>query len=138
MTDTPWHKRLIGGFKRTSDKLGENLTGLFTKSALDEAARKGGKASAKTASAKDGVKVAEDVTAPNDDTPAAQALAALTSPERGVSVAATALKMLQNAAEARDEARDKAEKDRKAAETEAAPRAVLDPYVIGDKIDRSV
>jgi len=38
MTDTPWHKRLIGGFKRTSDKLGENLTGLFTKSALDEAA----------------------------------------------------------------------------------------------------
>jgi len=38
MTDTPWHKRLIGGFKRTSDKLGENLTGLFTKSALDDAA----------------------------------------------------------------------------------------------------
>ena len=37
MTDTPWHKRLIGGFKRTSDKLGENLTGLFTKSALDDA-----------------------------------------------------------------------------------------------------
>jgi len=38
MTETPWHKRLIGGFKRTSDKLGENLTGLFTKSALDDAA----------------------------------------------------------------------------------------------------
>jgi len=36
MSDTPWHKKLIGGFKRTSDKLGENLTGLFTKSALDE------------------------------------------------------------------------------------------------------
>jgi len=37
MSETPWHKKLIGGFKRTSDKLGENLTGLFTKSALDEA-----------------------------------------------------------------------------------------------------
>jgi fused signal recognition particle receptor len=36
MSETPWHKKLIGGFKRTSDKLGENLTGLFTKSALDE------------------------------------------------------------------------------------------------------
>jgi fused signal recognition particle receptor len=34
--DTPWHRKLIGGFKRTSDRLGENLTGLFTKSALDE------------------------------------------------------------------------------------------------------
>jgi fused signal recognition particle receptor len=37
MSETPWHKKLIGGFKRTSDKLGENLTGLFTKSALDDA-----------------------------------------------------------------------------------------------------
>ncbi len=37
MSETPWHRKLIGGFKRTSDKLGENLTGLFTKSALDEA-----------------------------------------------------------------------------------------------------
>ncbi|MBB5687176.1 signal recognition particle-docking protein FtsY [Sphingobium boeckii] len=36
MSDTPWHKKLLGGFKRTSDKLGENLTGLFTKSALDD------------------------------------------------------------------------------------------------------
>lgn len=37
MNDTPWHRKLLSGFKRTSDRLGENLTGLFTKSALDEA-----------------------------------------------------------------------------------------------------
>jgi len=37
MSETPWHRKLIGGFKRTSDRLGENLTGLFTKSALDDA-----------------------------------------------------------------------------------------------------
>ena len=35
MTSTPWHEKLLGGFRRTSDKLGENLTGLFTKTALD-------------------------------------------------------------------------------------------------------
>jgi fused signal recognition particle receptor len=35
VTDTPWHKKLIGGFKRTSERLGENLTGLVTKSKLD-------------------------------------------------------------------------------------------------------
>jgi len=37
MNDTtkPWHDRLFGGFRRTSDKLGENLTGLFTKATLD-------------------------------------------------------------------------------------------------------
>ena len=34
---TPWHERLFGGFRRTSEKLGENLTGLFTKAALDDA-----------------------------------------------------------------------------------------------------
>jgi fused signal recognition particle receptor len=32
---TAWHERLLGGFRRTSDKLGENLTGLFGKAALD-------------------------------------------------------------------------------------------------------
>jgi fused signal recognition particle receptor len=32
---TPWHKRLIGGFKKTSDRLTENITGLVTKSKLD-------------------------------------------------------------------------------------------------------
>ena len=32
---TPWHQKLVGGFRRTSDKLGENLAGLFTKAALD-------------------------------------------------------------------------------------------------------
>ncbi|SNS83100.1 signal recognition particle-docking protein FtsY [Sphingomonas laterariae] len=37
MTDTPWHQKILGGFRRTSDKLGENLTGLFTKAALDKA-----------------------------------------------------------------------------------------------------
>jgi fused signal recognition particle receptor len=35
MTDTPWHKKLIGGFKKTSERLTENLTGLVTKSKLD-------------------------------------------------------------------------------------------------------
>lgn len=35
MSDTPWHKRLIGGFKKTSERLSENLTGLVTKSKLD-------------------------------------------------------------------------------------------------------
>jgi fused signal recognition particle receptor len=32
-----WHEKLLGGFRRTSEKLGENLSGLFTKAALDEA-----------------------------------------------------------------------------------------------------
>lgn len=35
MSDIPWHKRLIGGFKKTSERLSENLTGLVTKSKLD-------------------------------------------------------------------------------------------------------
>ena len=30
-----WQDKLFGGFRRTSDKLGENLTGLFTKATLD-------------------------------------------------------------------------------------------------------
>lgn len=30
-----WQDKLFSGFRRTSDKLGENLTGLFTKAALD-------------------------------------------------------------------------------------------------------
>jgi len=38
MSDTSWHKRLIGGFKKTSERLTENLTGLVTKSKLDSAA----------------------------------------------------------------------------------------------------
>jgi fused signal recognition particle receptor len=35
MSDTPWTEKLFGGFRRTSDRLGENLAGLFTKAALD-------------------------------------------------------------------------------------------------------
>ena len=35
MSETPWHKKLIGGFKRTSERLSGNLTGLVTKSKLD-------------------------------------------------------------------------------------------------------
>jgi fused signal recognition particle receptor len=31
-----WRDRLFGGFRRTSDKLGDNIAGLFTKAALDE------------------------------------------------------------------------------------------------------
>jgi fused signal recognition particle receptor len=37
LSDTPWLDRLRGGFQKTSERLGENLTGLFTKSALDPA-----------------------------------------------------------------------------------------------------
>lgn len=36
MTEKSWHQRLFGGFRRTHDRLSENLTGLFTKAALDE------------------------------------------------------------------------------------------------------
>lgn len=35
MNDTPWLERLRGGFKKTSERLGDNLTGLFTKAGLD-------------------------------------------------------------------------------------------------------
>jgi fused signal recognition particle receptor len=35
MSDAPWTEKIFGGFRRTSDKLGENLAGLFTKAALD-------------------------------------------------------------------------------------------------------
>ena len=37
MTDASWYERMRLGFKKTSDRLGDNLTGLITKSALDEA-----------------------------------------------------------------------------------------------------
>jgi fused signal recognition particle receptor len=36
LSETPWLERLRGGFKKTSDRLGDNLTGLFTKAALDD------------------------------------------------------------------------------------------------------
>ncbi|MFS0738662.1 signal recognition particle-docking protein FtsY [Sphingomonas sp. 1P06PA] len=36
MTEPSWGDRLIGGFRRTSDRLGDNLAGLFTKAALDD------------------------------------------------------------------------------------------------------
>lgn len=36
-TPPSWHEKLLGGFRRTSDRLSDNLTGLFTKSALDKA-----------------------------------------------------------------------------------------------------
>jgi fused signal recognition particle receptor len=35
MSETTWHKKLIGGFKKTSERLTDNLTGLVTKSKLD-------------------------------------------------------------------------------------------------------
>ena len=34
-TNTPWHKKLLGGLRRTSERLSENLTGLVAKSKLD-------------------------------------------------------------------------------------------------------
>jgi fused signal recognition particle receptor len=37
VSDTPWHSRLIGGLKRSSGRLTENLTGLVTKAKLDAA-----------------------------------------------------------------------------------------------------
>ena len=37
MSDDTWIARLRGGFRKTSDRLGDNLTGLFTKASLDEA-----------------------------------------------------------------------------------------------------
>jgi fused signal recognition particle receptor len=36
LSDTPWLERLRGGFKKTSEKLSDNLTGLISRSALDE------------------------------------------------------------------------------------------------------
>ena len=35
MSERSWHDKLLGGFRKTSDRLGENLTGLFSKAALD-------------------------------------------------------------------------------------------------------
>jgi fused signal recognition particle receptor len=37
MTDLPWYERVRSGFRKTSDRLGDNLTGLLNKAALDEA-----------------------------------------------------------------------------------------------------
>lgn len=37
MTPPTWHQRLLGGFKRTSGKLGDNLTGLLGTQHLDDA-----------------------------------------------------------------------------------------------------
>ncbi|WP_373488409.1 signal recognition particle-docking protein FtsY [Blastomonas sp.] len=36
MSDNSWSERLLGGFRKTSDKLTQNITGLVTKSRLDE------------------------------------------------------------------------------------------------------
>ncbi len=36
MAETSWRDKLFGGFRRTSERLGENLAGLVTKAALDE------------------------------------------------------------------------------------------------------
>ncbi len=37
LTPSAWHRKLFSGLKRTSDRLGDNLAGLLTKSALDAA-----------------------------------------------------------------------------------------------------
>ena len=37
MTEASWYERMRLGFKKTSDRLGDNLTGLITRAALDEA-----------------------------------------------------------------------------------------------------
>lgn len=108
--------------------------------ALDEAEKKGRSGKAAT-QAKDGTKAAEDGSPAADEaSPEAQALAALTSPDRGDGVAAAALKMLRKAAEARADAKAEAEQARKdeARFDGDASRAILEPYVIGDKVDKAV
>jgi len=98
--------------------------------AMDEAEKK-----AKSAKKTPDTKVPDDgPAAANDASPEAQALAALTSPDRSGGVAAAALRMLQKAAEARAEAKQQAEKARK----DDTPSTILEPYVIGDKVDRSI
>jgi fused signal recognition particle receptor len=37
MSEAPWLERMRSGFRKTSDRLGDNLTGLFTKASLDGA-----------------------------------------------------------------------------------------------------
>jgi fused signal recognition particle receptor len=37
VSETSWYERMRLGFRKTSDRLGDNLTGLLTKSALDDA-----------------------------------------------------------------------------------------------------
>ena len=37
MSETSWYERMRLGFRKTSDRLGDNLTGLLSKSALDHA-----------------------------------------------------------------------------------------------------
>ncbi|MGE0180248.1 MAG: signal recognition particle receptor subunit alpha, partial [Sphingomonas sp.] len=36
MTDSSWLDRMRLGFSKTSDRLGDNLSGLFSRAALDE------------------------------------------------------------------------------------------------------
>jgi len=36
VSDLPWYERMRAGFQKTSDRLGDNLAGLFTRAALDE------------------------------------------------------------------------------------------------------
>src|SRR4028119_890272 len=36
MTELSWAERLRSGFRRTSDRFGDNITGLFGKAALDD------------------------------------------------------------------------------------------------------
>jgi fused signal recognition particle receptor len=36
LSEAGWLERLTAGFRKTSDRLGDNLTGLFTKAQLDE------------------------------------------------------------------------------------------------------
>jgi hypothetical protein len=116
-----------------------NVDKMIAQDAAEKKAGKSGKAAV-------GTKVAEDGTAaPEEASPEAQALAALTSPDQGDGVAAAALQMLRKAAEARADAKaaaekDQAEQDRKAAAapTDDKPRPILEPYAIGDKVDKAV
>lgn len=114
--------------------------------AMDEAEKKARK-SGKAAPQADGAsKDAGDGTpAPDQASPEARALVALTSPDQGDGVASATLKMLRKAAEARTEAREQAEQeqaeqDRKdaAAPPRDKPRIILQPYAIGDQVDKAI
>ena len=37
MSEATWSDRILGGFRKTSERLGENLSGIVSKTRLDEA-----------------------------------------------------------------------------------------------------
>ncbi|MBO9711068.1 MAG: hypothetical protein J7521_22945 [Caulobacter sp.] len=108
--------------------------------AADASEKKAGKSGKATIQPKNEAEAANDAKDDAASTASEQALAAATSPDQGDGVAAAALKMLQKAAEARADTKERAEQDRKDADRHAdgATRPILQPYVIGEKINRTI